>query len=62
MISICETVRLQLLRKAIYSILASILHIFQKKISYRASYLLVQYTVFLYFALNLERFFESQKM
>ena len=31
MISICETVRLQLLRKAIYSILASILHIFQKK-------------------------------
>ena len=32
MISICERVRLQLLRKATYSILASILHIFQKKI------------------------------
>ena len=31
MISICERVRLQLLRKAIYSILTSILHIFQKK-------------------------------
>ena len=45
MISICEKVRLQQLKKAKYSILALILHIFEKKMSYRASYLIVQYTV-----------------
>ena len=32
MISVCEKVRLQQLRMAKYSILASILHIFEKKI------------------------------
>ena len=44
MISICEKVRLQQLRKAKYSILVSIPLIFQKKNSDRASYLVIQYT------------------
>ena len=47
MISIFEKVRLPQLRKEKYSILASMLHIFLKFLSYRASYLLLQYFGFL---------------
>ena len=62
MISICEKMRLQLLRKAKYSILASIFHIYLF-FSYGASYLLAKYSVnlmvFLYITLNLETFFKN---
>ena len=62
MISICEKMRLQLLRKTKYSILASIFHIYLF-FSYRASHLLLKYSVnlmvFLYITLNLETFFKN---
>ena len=65
MISICEKVRLQLLRKVKYSILASISHIFQT-IFLTELHTYLQNTlchdflmIFLYLALNLDTLFKK---
>ena len=63
MISVCEKVRLQQLRKAKYSILASILQIFKKNFLQRliptCGIYCVDLMVFLYHALNVEEFFKN---
>ena len=63
MISICEKVRLQQLRKEKYSILSSILNIFQNIFLTEPHTYFVQYTeslvVFLYLTLNIEFFLKK---
>ena len=62
MISVYEKVRLQQLRMAKYSILASVLHIFEKKILSKPRTCTIHYVnlvIFLYLALNLDTFFKN---
>ena len=66
MISIFEKVRLQQLRKEKYSILASILHIFQKpflqNLMPTSTIHCVNIMIFLYLVLNLDTFFKKRDM
>ena len=63
MISVFEKVRLQQLRMAKYSILASILHIFEKKFFQNlittCAIHYVNLVIFLYLVLNLDTFFKN---
>ena len=63
MISTCEKVRFEQLRKAKYSILASISHICQKKflqsLTHTCTIHCVNLMIFLYLALNLETFLKN---
>ena len=62
MIPICETAKLLQLRKAKYSILSSILHIFQKMLlkgPYTCTIHCINLMIFLYSVLNLDILFSK---